>query len=307
MLNWRYKKIMNELKNHIRIVYSILHFQTLEMTILCIEKLIQLNSGHNYFILVIDNGSTNKSGIILKQKYTNNKRVIIILNKRNLGFAKGNNIGYKYAKNKLHADIIVVMNNDILIYQSNFCCSLLELVNSNPSVSVFAPDIINKKGEHQNPVRTKELSIKDILFVLLYNIWLQIVMRIPTINKVFITYLNKRHSKVTKNCILNRASDNQKNIVPHGAMIIYANDYLKNEPIAFNPQTFLFCEEDLLYIYLKKKGYISMFSNTIKVFHLEDVSTDNYTTNEIRKRLFISQHKIHSCIILLKERYINKY
>lgn len=298
---------MNEFKEHIRIVYSILHFQTLEMTISCIERLVQLNSGHNYFILVIDNGSPNNSGIILKQKYANNKRVIIILSKLNLGFAKGNNIGYKYAKNKLQADIIVVMNNDILIYQSNFCDKLLEMVNNNPNVSVFAPDIINKKGEHQNPVRTNELFLKDIAFVLFYNIWLQLVMRIPTINKVFIIYLNKRHSRVKKDRVLKKVSDNQKNIVPHGAIIIYANDYLKNESMAFNPQTFLFCEEDLLYMYLEKKGYISMYSNTIKVFHLEDVSTDSYTTNEIRKRLFISKHKIRSCIILLKERYINKY
>lgn len=288
-----------------KVVYSILHYQAYEMTIECVENLLSINKNNESIILIIDNGSPNGSGKKIKEKYSLNKRVIVLLVKKNIGFAKGNNIGYKYAKEELKAEILVIMNNDVLIKQDNFYKILIKCVTENSQVSIFAPDIINQKGEHQNPIREDKITLAKLLYIIAYNIGLQVLMRIPLVNSLFIKYLNKKHAKEGSKKIKNRTLK-KKNIVPHGAMIIYANEYLHNEIYAFNPKTFLYCEEDLLYEYMLYKNYSSLYIDSLVVYHLEDISTNAITENEIKKRLFISKHKIYSCSILLVQRIEGK-
>ena len=43
-----------------------------------------------------------------------------ILLEDNLGFAKGNNVGFQFAKHQLNANIIILSNNDIIYYQEDF-------------------------------------------------------------------------------------------------------------------------------------------------------------------------------------------
>lgn len=38
----------------------------------------------------------------------------------NLGFARGNNKGYRYAKNTLGCNYIIMLNNDTIIIQHDF-------------------------------------------------------------------------------------------------------------------------------------------------------------------------------------------
>lgn len=60
----------------------------------------------NYKILVVDNNSTDNSIQFLK-----NTEIELIINKKNYGFTKGNNIGIQYALKK-GADYICLLNND---------------------------------------------------------------------------------------------------------------------------------------------------------------------------------------------------
>lgn len=289
-----------------RIIFSILHYQTLETTIECIESLLNLNNYKNeVYIIVVDNGSPNKSGLKLKNIYREKKSITVIECERNLGFARGNNIGYQYAKKYLNPDIIIAINNDIIVNQLDFINILVELVNENKDISIFAPDIINKKNEHQNPIRTQRVTISQILWVHFYNIFMYIAMHIPIINETIIRYLHHVHKK--RQLTLNDSLELyfNTNIVPHGAAIIFANNFLRHEEKAFNPNTFLYAEEDLLYEYILKKNYKTIYTNKLIIHHLEDVSTDSLTINEVKKRIFVSKHKIHSTRILLKERIKN--
>ena len=288
-----------------RIVYSILHFQSYEMTVKCVESILNVNHENlEYYVLIIDNGSKNDSGRSLVEKYNGTNNIIVKLNPINEGFARGNNHGYKLAREELKADIVIVMNNDVIIEDNNFCKKVVDLVNKFPTIDIFAPDIINKEGQHQNPVGTTSISMNKLMFVFLYSLFLQIVMRINGINNAFLYYLKKRHLHKKKVLIQNQLYKNQylENIVPHGAIIIYSNRYLRQEKMAFNPNTFLYCEEDLLFDYLQRKNYQSMYSNTICVKHLEDIATNEYTKNEIKKKLFMSRHKLKSCLIVFYSR-----
>ena len=100
------------------ISFVILHYQAVDETISCIETIIEKVSG-NKKVIVVDNGSPNGTGKLLQEKYKGFDCVCVVSTKKNLGFAKGNNIGFQEAK-KDNPDFIVVMNNDVFLKQDDF-------------------------------------------------------------------------------------------------------------------------------------------------------------------------------------------
>ena len=97
--------------------FVILHYKTANDTIDCIESLLALErrEGDTISVVVVDNASNNGSLEILKEKYAGIDGITFLENRENLGFAKGNNVGYRYARETLHADFIAVLNNDIIV------------------------------------------------------------------------------------------------------------------------------------------------------------------------------------------------
>ncbi|ATY83851.1 glycosyltransferase family 2 protein [Kyrpidia spormannii] len=73
-----------------------------------------------YRIIVIDNGSDDGSVELLRKNYPN---VIILEAKENVGFARGNNIGIRYALNH-YAAYVWLLNNDTTVSRT----ALFELV-----------------------------------------------------------------------------------------------------------------------------------------------------------------------------------
>jgi hypothetical protein len=65
----------------------------------------------NYQLVVVDNASNDQSVDLLRQNYP---QVEVIVNKRNLGVAGGNNVGIQHALQR-GADWVVLINNDILV------------------------------------------------------------------------------------------------------------------------------------------------------------------------------------------------
>ena len=118
--------------------FVILHYQTYKETIGCIDSIINKVDTLNYNIIVVDNNSSNNSGIEIKEYYVKNDKVKVIINSKNLGFAQGNNIGYEYAKKDLQCDFIIMMNNDMLFTQSNFTQRILEEYDES-KFAVFGP------------------------------------------------------------------------------------------------------------------------------------------------------------------------
>ena len=100
------------------ICYVILHYQDINITKKSVYSL--LKSTVDSKIIIVDNCSPNGSGVTLERELSNEERVTVILNPHNDGFARGNNLGYKFAKEEYNPDIIVVMNNDIIISDSMF-------------------------------------------------------------------------------------------------------------------------------------------------------------------------------------------
>lgn len=87
----------------------ILNYNVKDLLIDCLESIFQnKNSRDNWQIIVVDNASDDGSAEALRKKYP---QVELVVNKKNLGFAGGNNVGVKLAK----APIILFLNPDTIV------------------------------------------------------------------------------------------------------------------------------------------------------------------------------------------------
>jgi GT2 family glycosyltransferase len=278
------------------ICFVILHYQNIDVTNECIGCLREINFFDSCNVVVIDNASPNESGKQLIQKYNNCNNIHVLLNKENLGFAAGNNIGYDFARKKLRADQIIVMNNDILIRQKNFISKLKEEYNDS-NVQLIAPDIVNLFGSHQNPFRTEPLSNKKLNIIHWYNLTLNCLYTIPIINSFLAKVLYYKSQTKKKNKYIEKHS--LYNIVPHGSCIVYQGTWVKNEEYAFLPGTFMYFEEDILYEYLISKNYNLKYSPELCVNHVEDASVNASIKSELGKRKFIAKNLMKSSRVLI--------
>ena len=55
------------------------------------------------------------------------KKLNVLINDKNLGFARGNNVAYQYSKFKYKPDFIVIMNNDVEIETKQFVGEVSEI------------------------------------------------------------------------------------------------------------------------------------------------------------------------------------
>jgi GT2 family glycosyltransferase len=87
-------------------------------------------------LLLVDNASTDDSARLLPREFP---EVVFLRNRRNLGFAAGNNVGLQYAL--AHgAEYLWVLNNDTLVAPDTLDVLLAEM-EANPEVGMVAPKI----------------------------------------------------------------------------------------------------------------------------------------------------------------------
>jgi len=272
-----------------KISFVVLHYCKADVTIKCVDSILDINCS----VVVVDNASPDGSGQKLKKHYQHQNNVHVILNNNNLGFASGNNIGYKYAKEEQKAKIIIVVNNDTYISDKAFAQKILESNYIN-SYHIIAPNIINKLGEHQNPFHKSALSKEEIIKGYKTMKVLRWIYSIPIIGTLKL-YFHVQKRKVESFDYRNP----QDMIVPHGAAIIYSPLWVENEDFAFYPGTFMYVEEELLYYYLMSKGYKTIYAPNIEIHHLEDVSTNTRFRNIRKKKLFQAKQKTKSYKLLI--------
>ena len=95
-------------------------------------------SDEDYEIVIVDNGSTDGSISYLKKQKANFANFKLIQNETNLGFAEGNNIGFK----KATGDLILFLNNDTIV-DKNFLTPLISILKSAPEIGAVQPKILN--------------------------------------------------------------------------------------------------------------------------------------------------------------------
>lgn len=273
-------------------VFLILHYCSIEDTIKCVDSIFNNCTDISYEIIIVDNGSRNCTGNILKNKYNNNSNIHILLSEKNLGFANGNNIGFKFAKENLKPDYIIMINNDIEMIDKSFCKEVDKLYLKY-NFDVLGPKIILPDGsnnKYRNKLNTVSQQRKTILYIFFRLL----------ANYLFFTRLIEFIKKKKSVKVLENDNKDMQNVILHGSCLIFSINYI-NKFDGIDSRTFLYCEEELLFIRLQKNNMISVYSPLLKILHNEDGSTNYSIRNQRDRNIFVNKNLLKSNIILLKE------
>ena len=265
------------------ITVVVLHYENIKDTKECLDSLKKYlnDTKNNINVVVVDNGSI-KEKTAAKEDYVNDK-IYFIESGRNLGFAKGNNIGFHYAKYELHSDIIILANNDLIFKQVDFMNQIAKEMIEN-HIDVAGPRIISLVDhKNQNPV---PYAHPDLVSVnkRIFKLHVLKIMCYFGVDKFFQTIFSRKYSTDVK-------SDNYQ---LHGACLIMANNYVKNYDGLY-PKTFMYMEEDILKYITKRDNLIMKYFDGAEVFHKEGSSTEKIYGEGRKKRLFYYKWNIDGC------------
>lgn len=275
--------------------FVILHYMVYKDTIECVKSIlenVESDTDHQYQIVVVDNGSTNNSISIMRDELKSDK-VYFIKNDENMGFARGNNIGFRYAKEVLHSDYIALLNNDTLIKQTNWLFASEELYNTY-HYAALGPDIITADGDHQNPFYPGDINVKGLRRTRKKQQF-KLMLTILHLDALF------RNSKPYKK--QKYISEDALNVYLHGACLIFSKDYIEMFD-GLCERTFLYMEEEILKLYLDANKLVSLYSPKIKIYHKEDVVTNAVAKNTREKSIAKYRYWIESSKVF-EEIYID--
>ena len=286
------------------VCFVILHYMALEETVVCVESILHNVEGEKR-IIVVDNDSPNGSVKELRDKYGDDPLVDVLETGENLGFARGNNYGYRYAVEHYAPSFIVVMNNDMEIRQNDFI-ERMEQSYEEHRFAIMGPDIYStKKKYHQNPQTRKIMTRKDLeksVRVLTAKNALRFVFPVKWFLAEKFRGVRKLRGaekpgeagqlRGAEKPAQNRSGDRYVDHVVeepllHGSCYIFSEDFIKRHPDGcFYDKTFMYMEAEILYYQARRDGEKMIYDPGLKVDHHEDVATDATFKKQSQKSIF---------------------
>jgi len=100
------------------------------------------------YVLEYVKEEAEKGGDSKKEKYfsklPSNRKLRLILNDKNYGFAEGNNIGIRYALKVLNPEYILLLNNDTVV-DPHFLTELVKIAKSDKRIGSVQPLLLKKQ------------------------------------------------------------------------------------------------------------------------------------------------------------------
>ncbi len=248
----------------------IVSFNTKEITRKCLLSL-KKNFGKyplEHEIIVVDNNS--KDGTVgflqeLEKKYSGNLH--IILNNKNLGFGKGNNIGLKKSLGKY----VLYLNSDAIVTDIDFR-DLINLMETHKDIGALTVKVVLPSGEI-DPASHRGFPTPWRSFTYFSGLE-RIFFNVPFLNKLFGGY----H-------LVNFNLNNIHEIdVPTGAFLFTKREIVDKFG-GFDQDYFAYGEDIEMAFQIKALGYKIFYYPLWKVLHLKSVSgLKKKSDNIIRKR-----------------------
>jgi GT2 family glycosyltransferase len=138
----------------------IVNWNTKDLLCQCLDSLNQVAKKIDMEIFVVDNGSMDGSGEVVRKRFPGVK---LVENRMNLGFAKANNQALRLSKGKY----VLLLNPDTQIKRGAIEEMIL-FMNAYPEVGVVGGQLLNSDGSKQNsianfPSLATELLNKSLL------------------------------------------------------------------------------------------------------------------------------------------------
>lgn len=129
------------MKNYIDVSIIIVSWNACDYLYKCLKSIYTYTSGVSFEVIVVDNNSSDDSVSMVEEHF---KDVRLIKSNENLGFAKGNNVGIQQSNGRY----LCLINSDVELIE-NSIKFLYDYMESQPSISVLGPELLNADKTHQ--------------------------------------------------------------------------------------------------------------------------------------------------------------
>lgn len=127
----------------------ILTWNQLDFTKDCLRSLFKQDF-KDFEVIVVDNASTDNTVDYIQKEYP---QIRIIMNKKNLGFPEGNNVGAKYAR----GEYVILLNNDTTV-DKKWLSELLKFMDKNKKTAVAMSKIYDKYDQDKFTFQTTTIN-----------------------------------------------------------------------------------------------------------------------------------------------------
>lgn len=253
------------------VVIVILNYLNYKDTLECVRSISEMQYDIKG-IVIVDNGSDNGSFECLKRSFYQQNNVHVIKSLKNLGFARGNNLGIRYARKKLGADFVLVINNDIIFIDKDYLTKMIG--EYRKGVGIIGSKIIVGDNNAQ-PQMVGYLGMRDC------------VCR-------YLNGISKRYGS----CFDFPVNQGEAVTVLHGCALLFTKDFFEKYNGLY-PGTFLYCEEYILYLMCQLKDLKQIYCPTAKLYHKEDQSSLlSFQNDDSVKQRYVMRSEKH--VILWK-------
>lgn len=225
------------------------NYNTVKLLIDAIDSVLSKTIAVDFELIVIDNASSDNSKNLLADRYNNTVTYLSL--PENIGFGRANNEGMKVAKGRN----ILLLNPDTLLL-NNAIKEMSEYLDAHEDVGVVGANLYNEDGSPQPCFSHIFPSIGFLLAELFH---------IPSIyNKAHINHTNEPLQV--------------KSVV--GAALMIKKKVI-DKVGDFDPNFFMYAEEEELCYRVRKGGYKIFNLPTAKITHLDGKS---FVFSEVRQK-----------------------
>lgn len=272
-----------------KIGFVILNYNTPEETKNCVKSIEERLDTQDFHIVIVDNYSSDNSGAQLQKEFAKNQAITVLPNNENMGFAKGNNVGFAFAKHDLNCDFIVMLNSDTYLLQDDFATIIFEEYNKS-KFAILGPRVISPKHLYSdNPGRNTVMSMRELdnyvwkVRIHLYLNHLQIEKPANDLLALLKKWKGKQGLSTETAGDESWKKIRHENVLLHGCCLVFSPAYIERFD-GLDSRTFLYLEEDILFTKMMKEQLLTVYNPKLKIFHTEDVSTDLIWKRPILKR-----------------------
>lgn len=226
----------------------IVDYKSMDKTFEYIKQCIDNIAGLEHFVIV-DNASD--APIEPKVVQVASKDVYIVSSGENGGYAKGNNLGARTARELWNDEYYIFSNNDLKFDNSFSLDEFIAPFEKDENVSAVGPRVLGLSGDNQNPL--PNFTWKQMLF------------------GHFLSLLPPKRMKKRQQSISEKSG--KTTAVVGAFMCAKAEDFWNVG--GFDENTFLFCEEMILSRRLETIGKYMYYNDSVEIIHEHGVTVNS--------------------------------
>ena len=211
------------------------------------------------------------------------KAIDVLYNEKNLGYAKGNNIGLRYLINVKNCDVIAISNNDIEITKKSVD-HLIKKLYTSKNYGALAPVMLDTNG-NKVPLRYIDLG------------YLRLFLRIFSSE----TKLDQK----TQNNLIEHDGIIDQTLLPGSFFAVSSTAML--EAGLFDENTFLYREEEILGRRLKRAGYKEGVVTAITYKHNHKYHDESIKKKEKSLKIALNSERYYFNTYVCKTRFGKLY